>query len=334
MKEALYYRTEEGGIRCTLCPHLCEIREGSTGTCRVRRNDKGRLIAETYGRISSMHSDPIEKKPLYHFHPGRPIFSVGTVGCNLHCRYCQNCEISQASVDDRPMLSRRGPEEIVHLAASVKDNLGIAFTYNEPTVWIEFLLDIATEAKREGMKNVAVSNGYIQAEPLDRMLEVTDAFNIDLKAFSEDFYRKVTFSSLAPVLESLLRIRSSGRHLELTTLVVPGLNDDPEVFRAMTSWICDHLGNETPWHLSRYFPMHRMNLPPTPLDTLMRLSDIAREHMPYIYLGNVGYQEKGRDTHCGHCGALAIHREGYHTEVQGLNATGRCVSCGTAVALR
>ncbi|MBE0640539.1 MAG: AmmeMemoRadiSam system radical SAM enzyme, partial [Bacteroidales bacterium] len=289
MKEALFYRAEEGGLRCTLCPHLCLVKEGSTGTCRVRRNAGGRLVADTYGRVSSIHTDPVEKKPLYHYFPSRNILSMGTAGCNLHCRYCQNCQISQSSIDELPLLSHRSPEEVVRIALDTPGNLGIAFTYNEPTVWLEFMLDIAILAKEAGLKTVAVTNGFILPEPLDRMLEVTDAFNVDLKGFTEEFYRKITFASLGPVLDALVSIQKAGKHLELTSLIVPGLNDNQEIFRDMISWICDKLGKNTPLHLSRYFPMHRMNLPPTPLDTLMKLSDIARERMPYIYLGNVGY---------------------------------------------
>jgi len=281
-----------------------------------------------------MHPDPIEKKPLYHFHPGSSILSLGTLGCNLHCRYCQNHSISQAGTDDLPLLSYRSPDEIVNQARTMEGNLGIAFTYNEPTVWIEFMLDIAGPAKGAGLKTIVVSNGYILPEPLDRMLEVTDAFNIDLKGFTGDFYRKVTFASLSPVLDTLVRIRSAGLHLELTCLIVPGLNDNPDIFRDILTWICDTLGEDTPLHLSRYFPTYRMNLPPTPLHTLTGLHSLASERMPYVYIGNAGYQEKGRDTHCARCGTLAIRREGYQTEVPGLDAGGFCLNCGTRVAER
>lgn len=334
MKEALFYTTRESILQCCLCPHNCEIDIGDTGRCKVRRNVEGKLHAETWGRVSAIHSDPIEKKPLYHFHPGKRILSVGTVGCNLSCKFCQNCQISQSSVEDLPLLSRKSPEEVVSEALAIPENIGIAFTYNEPTVWIEYVLDIARLAKEKGLKTVMVSNGFINPEPLEEVIEVIDAFNIDLKSFSEEFYRRITFSTLEPVKQTIQRISGSGRHLELTNLVIPGLNDDADTFTEMLEWIRAECGEKTVLHISRYFPNHRLNLPPTPMSTLKKLFAKSKEYLPFVYLGNVGYEKEGRDTYCSSCHSLSISREAYHSEPTGLDARGNCLHCHERIAVR
>jgi len=328
--EARYYTAEEGNaVRCNLCPHNCLLKEGQSGVCRVRTNNEGILLSENYGKVCSLHLDPIEKKPLYHYFPGRNILSVGTVGCNLHCRFCQNWEISQSSVKDYPYLKEYSPEKIVGLAAGEEDNIGIAYTYNEPTVWYEYMKDIAEKANSEGLKNVMVTNGFINHEPLKELITVMHAFSVDLKAFTEIFYKQLTSSSLAPVLESLKTIRASGRHLEVTNLLIPGENDDEKDFRRMMVWIRDELGPGTVLHISRFFPTYKLDHNATPESLLHHFHTIAREYLHYVYLGNMN-SDKGRDTSCPKCGHLLISRAGYHTRLAGLEGD-KCAKCGEQV---
>lgn len=334
MKEAVFYSREEENLRCHLCPHLCLIRDGHAGICRVRRNEQGTLMADNYGRIASIHLDPVEKKPLYHYHPGAMILSIGTVGCNLQCRFCQNHQISQSGTDKLPLLSVMTPETLVNEAATIDGNIGIAYTYNEPVIWFEYVLDTARLAQARGLKNVMVTNGFVNSPALKELIPFIDAFNVDLKAFSESFYRTQTFSRLAPVLESLRCIKDAGKHLEITYLVIPGLNDDPSAFEEMLRWIQQNMGDQIPLHLSRFFPAYRMNCAPTPMHTLRRLYEMASLQMPFVYLGNVSYQETGRDTQCPSCGQLAIKRLGYDVDLQGLDEEGACSLCGYKISIR
>jgi pyruvate formate lyase activating enzyme len=331
MKEALFYRTrDDGKVECLLCPDNCIIAEGKRGACKVRRNEKGRLIAENYGLVSAVHVDPIEKKPLYHFFPGRPILSLGTAGCNLHCLFCQNWEISQATVEEIP-LQELPPATAVETALKIPDNIGIAYTYNEPVIWYEYVRDTALLAHKEGLKNVMVTNGYVYPEPLRELLPLIDAFSVDLKGFNEHFYKRYTLSRLQPVLETLKIIRGAGRHLEITNLVVPELNDDEEEFERMTDWIVTELGRETILHISRYFPAWKMHNAPTPVSTLKKFYEIASRKLDYVFLGNVSPLEEGQDTVCPQCGATVIRRSGYRTEITGLDKQGRCTQCGKKI---
>jgi pyruvate formate lyase activating enzyme len=326
-REARYYKTEDDKIRCILCPHHCLIREGETGICRVRRNMQGKLYSEIYGKLSALNFDPIEKKPLYHFFPGSVILSIGSVGCNMHCRCCQNWQISQTSVEDFPFRNYYEAEDLLTIAKSRKENTGIAYTYNEPTVWFEYMYDTARQVQAAGMKNVMVSNGFIQPEPLVELLPYMDAFNIDLKAFSVGFYRKVAGASLDPVLDTLKKIVQSGKHLEITNLVIPTLNDNEREFTEMVKWIVDELGQDTVLHLSRYHPMYRMEIGATDADTLKRLARIASDYLSYVYVGNIeisGY----RNTRCRSCGTTVIERTGYDTEIIAIDHSGKCVKCG------
>ncbi len=328
MKEAFFYQKKDNQkVQCSLCPDNCTIAEGRRGACKVRKNTKGMLIAENYSLISAIHTDPIEKKPLYHFYPGKPILSLGTAGCNLHCLFCQNYEISQSTVDDIP-LHFLSPEDAVNKALQISGNTGIAYTYNEPVIWYEFVYDTAILAHEKKLKNVMVSNGYINPEPLEKIIPLIDAFSVDLKAFSETFYKKITASKLQPVLESLKTIRNHRKHLEITNLVIPGLNDDERKFEQMIDWIADTLGQDTVFHLSRYFPAWKMTIEPTPVDTLRRMYKIATEKLQYVYMGNVSPTEEGQDTVCPQCGETVIHRNGYYTEITGLDAKGNCTHCG------
>ncbi len=317
-------------LRCHLCPHLCTIGDGKTGICRVRKNVQGALFLQTYGEVSSMGFDPIEKKPLYHFYPGSIIFSVGSYGCNLRCKFCQNSEISQDVPREFTAGRHYPPEEIVALAGEKKSNIGIAFTYNEPTVWFEYMMDIARLSRKAKMKNVVVTNGFISKEPLAELIEVTDAFNVDLKAFTEDFYLTQTMSKLEPVKESLLQIRRSGRHLEITNLVIPTRNDDKAIFEEMIRWIREVLGSDTVLHLSRYFPTYKMSEPPTPVETLQDLYALASAHLQYVYVGNSSGGDSS-NTYCPSCHRKVIDRSRYDAWPTGLTKTGQCSHCGHQV---
>ncbi len=287
-KEATYYKKlNDNQVQCYLCPHHCIINPEKRGLCKVRKNIEGTLVSEVYGQLSALNIDPIEKKPLYHFHPQSMILSIGSIGCNLFCDFCQNCDISQSSVDEYPYLKYYDAEDVVGIAMNYHSNIGIAYTYNEPTVWYEFMYDIAREAKKKNLKNVMVSNGFISQKPLEDILPLMDAFNVDLKAFTEHFYSKLTKSNLMPVLDTLKTIRQSNKHLELTNLVIPGWNDDEVIFSEMIKWIKNELGEETVLHLSRYSPRYKLTNKATPIETLNNLKNIAQKNLKYVYLGNV-----------------------------------------------
>jgi pyruvate formate lyase activating enzyme len=304
--------------------------DGKSGICRVRKNAGGQLVTEVYGKACCLRFDPIEKKPLYHFYPGRVILSVGSVGCNLRCKFCQNWEISQTCAEDYPYIKPVSIDEIIRMSKERDDNIGIAYTYNEPVVWFEFMTEIAKKSREAGMKNVMVSNGYINASPLSELLEYMDAFNIDLKGFTDDFYKRVTSARLQPVKDTIRMIRKHGRHIELTHLVITGLNDDEANFEAMVKWIGEETGPDTPLHLSRYFPNFEMENKATPLPKLLRLYEIATHYLNYVYLGNVAADE-GRVTTCPGCSAALIERVGYSTYKKGLDPKGNCRKCGQSV---
>jgi pyruvate formate lyase activating enzyme len=304
--------------------------EGKQGICRVRKNEGGQLVTEIYGKACCLRFDPIEKKPLYHFYPGSVILSVGSVGCNLRCKFCQNWEISQTCAEDYPYIKPVEIDEIMRMAKDRHDNAGIAYTYNEPIVWFEFMLDIAKRSREIGLRNVMISNGYINSSPLAELLDYMDAFNIDLKAFTDDFYKRVTSARLQPVKDTILSIKKHGRHLELTHLVITGLNDDETQFEEMVKWIGGELGPETPLHLSRYFPNFEMENKATSLTKLLQLYELATHYLHYVYLGNVAADE-GRITTCPDCGAHLIDRIGYSTYKKGLDAKGKCKKCGRVV---
>jgi len=283
MHEALYYeKLDNKKIHCRLCPYECRIAPGGRGACGVRINKDGILYTSVYGRTTGLSLDPIEKKPLYHYHPGEKILSLGTRGCNLHCEFCQNWHISQEV--DAPTEDITS-EEVVARAKGLH-SFGIAYTYNEPFIWYEFVLDTAKLARAANFKNVLVTNGFVNIDPLENMLPYIDAMNIDLKAFDEDFYVKVCKGRLKPVLD-VIKISFRRCHIELTNLIIPTLNDSDEMIRKMVDWIYKNLGPDIPLHLSRYFPCYRMTLPPTPLDTLKKAEKIAKEKLKYVYVGNI-----------------------------------------------
>lgn len=317
----------EDYIQCTLCPHLCKILPGKNGICGVRKNTGERIELSTYGVISGYSLDPVEKKPLYHFFPGYSILSAGSYGCNMRCDFCQNWHISQKVADLR---KNTDPDTLVSEAISARKNIGIAFTYNEPVIWFEFMRDTALRAKKKGLYTVIVSNGYVNSYPLTEITGFIDAFNIDLKAFNDDFYRKLTGARLDPVKESLKQITRAGKHLEITTLIIPGKNDSKTEMDAESRWISEELGNETPLHLSRYFPTYKRDDPATPQSTLDALFEIAVKNLKNVYMGNVD-SVKGQDTRCTNCGTIVTKRSGYRTRLLNLDENGGCTKCGNQV---
>ena len=318
----------DGYTECLLCPHFCRLAVGRKGICGVRKNNGEEIELTTYGVVSGFSVDPVEKKPLYHFFPGMHILSMGSYGCNMRCDFCQNWSISQGVPDRMPV--RISPERIAADAASAKHNIGLAFTYNEPIVWFEFMRDIAVMIKKEGMYTVMVSNGFVNSMPLTEIIGFIDAFNIDLKAFNSTFYKKLTGADPEPVKNTLKQISKAGRHLEITTLVIPGRNDSDEEMLDESRWIAGELGDETPLHLSRYYPTYRRNDPATPQSTLERLFDIASLNLKNVYLGNVA-SAKGQDTACSGCGTVVTKRSGYNIMHKGLDDNGRCRICGKRV---
>jgi pyruvate formate lyase activating enzyme len=279
------------------------------------------MVAKQYGRLVSAAVDPIEKKPLYHFYPAHPILSVAALGCNLHCQFCQNWNISQSTHGPTSDVT---PEQIVADALRV-DSVGIAYTYSEPLVWFEFVRDTAKLAHAAGLKNVIVSNGFLNPEPLAELLPLIDAANIDLKSMDDNFYKKICQARLQPVLDNIRTFHEQGVHLEVTNLVIPGNNDSDEQFAQLADFIAD-IDPNIPLHLSAYCPSYKFKAPPTPPQTLLRAKRIAERRLHYIYLGNV-MLEGGSDTHCPACQATAIQRTGYRT-VNRLTASGGCAECG------
>lgn len=320
-KEALYYETEKDGtIRCQLCPRGCVIGEGKVGACQGRKNEGGKLYAVNYGRTVSVAVDPVEKKPLYHFYPGRPILSIAPNGCNFACFYCQNWEISQCQVPTRELA----PDQVVE-ATRRAQAVGVAFTYTEPLIWYEYLLDTGALLHEAGFVNVLVTNGYINEEPLRRLLPLVDALNIDIKSIDDAFYRTHCKAHVGPVLRTARMAKESGCHVEVTNLIIPTLNDDDETIEGLIQWVAE-LGVDTPLHFSRYFPHYHCDLPPTPTETMKRVYERARRHLPYVYVGNISIPEAS-DTHCPQCGSLLISRLGYSTRIDRLK-DGRCQECG------
>jgi len=280
--EALFYDKDGTKVHCWLCPHNCAIPDGGFGICGVRQNQKGKLYSLIYGEITALALDPIEKKPLYHFFPRSHILSVGTRGCNLACSFCQNWSISKTLTAPTEKVES---EFLIRRAQEV-DSIGIAYTYNEPSIWYEFVFETAQKAKEAGLKNVLVTNGYISKEPLEQLLPFIDAMNIDIKSIDEGFYRKVCGGSLAPVLETIKK-SCKHCHVELTNLIIPTLNDSTQEFEKLVDWVYENLGEGVPLHFSRYFPSYKLSLEPTPIATLRQAEAIAKKKLRYVYLGNV-----------------------------------------------
>lgn len=326
MKKALYWEAkEEGKVKCLLCPHGCVIPPGGKGLCRVRENVNGALYATSYSRVASIALDPIEKKPLYHFHPGSAILSAGTVGCNMRCQFCQNYTLSQTDVPTEYL----SPERLLDLITQVEDNIGIAFTYNEPLIWYEYIYDTARliKAKDPNIAVVLVSNGYINPEPLAGLLPYVDAMNIDLKTFNDDTYRRLSGARLEPVLETIRRAAAKC-HVEVTTLVIPEENDTPEEIGKLASWLAA-INTNIPLHLSRYHPAYKFSRLPTPATTLLALQKEACRHLNYVYIGNLPRVDQG--TYCPECGRKVIDRDYYEAKV--LVTRPECPGCAASLPL-
>ncbi|MFT5083731.1 MAG: pyruvate formate lyase activating enzyme [Lentisphaeria bacterium] len=333
-----YWHTlDDGRVQCDLCPRYCKLREGQRGLCFVRANqsDKhghGQIVLTTYGRSSGFCVDPVEKKPLNHFYPGTPVLSFGTAGCNLACKFCQNWDISKSREFDT-LADAASPEKIAQVAAKLNCK-SVAYTYNDPVIFHEYAIDVAAACRKQNIKNIAVTAGYICAEPRREFFAAMDAANVDLKAFSEGFYYHVTGSHLQPVLDTLRYIKhETDVWLEITTLLIPGKNDSDEELDALTRWVVDNLGADVPIHFTAFHPDWKMtDVAPTPPETLSRARNIAiKNGIHYAYTGNV-HDSAGGSTYCHGCGEKLIGRDWYELGVWNLDMAGRCNKCGTRLA--
>lgn len=326
IREALYYEKlplhstkVNGSIKCLLCPHSCIIVPGKTGICRARKDIDGVLYAINYGKCTSLAMDPIEKKPLYHFYPGTSILSTASNSCNLRCPFCQNAELSQQEAPTQYI----SPQELVDIAIR-QNSVGIAYTYTEPLTWYEYLLDTTKIAHEHGLKNVLVTNGMINAEPLTELLPHIDAANIDLKSMDTRFYRELVHGELDTVLNTI-RISKEHCHIELTNLVIPGYNDSKELISQLIDFVAS-IGIDTPLHFSRYFPHYKFTVPPTPVETLEFAGKIAKEKLHYVYIGNV-WLGNGSNSYCPECNNLLVDRSYFGVRIRGIE-DGKCNKCG------
>lgn len=312
-----FQKLENGDIKCLLCPNFCCLGDGGTGRCLSRGVRGGEFRVLNYAMVVAASVDPVEKKPLYHFYPGKPILSVGSYGCNLRCRFCQNSDISQFEQPATLLL----PEKLLQRAFNLQDNVGVAFTYNEPGIWFEYICDSARLLHESGLKCVLVTNGYLCEKPFEVLCQNTDAMNIDLKAFNENFYKEVCQGHLETVKRNITTAVKSGVHVELTNLLIAGLNDSEREFSQMVDWVAS-LSDEIPFHVSRYFPRYLETSPATPPELIEKFVNIARKSLKYVYAGNV---MKNQNTFCPDCKELWIERSGYSTTVY---FSGSECSCG------
>ncbi|NLB40728.1 MAG: AmmeMemoRadiSam system radical SAM enzyme [Clostridiales bacterium] len=325
--DALYWESEGNKVRCFLCPHHCLIGNGKSGICSVRTNQDGMLKTINYGEIASMSVDPIEKKPLYHFHPGKRILSVGTFGCNFICDFCQNYSIAQFKGNSEFLPT----EQLVASCTTPRDNIGIAFTYNEPTIWFEYVLDAAKNLKEAypDMKAVLITNGYISEEALKDILPYIDAMNIDLKSSSNEYYKKICGGALEPVKRTIETAYRYKCHIELTTLVVNGLNDSMDEIDEISSWLSS-IDKSIPLHLSRYYPAYKMTRPATDTEVMLQAREKALKRLNYVYLGNMSNVDNS--TCCPECGEVLIERDVYSIKLHITEPV--CPSCGSPVSIR
>jgi pyruvate formate lyase activating enzyme len=327
-KIAKFWEKKNNVVRCRLCPHNCIIREGKRGVCKVRENRNGKLYTLVYASCSSANVDPIEKKPLFHFYPGSLVYSLSTVGCNLKCLHCQNYAISQITPEEA-FLIELPPEKAVGEALKTSD--GIAFTYNEPTIWWEYAYDTSKLAKKHGLYTVFVTNGYINEEPLKEIAPYLDAANVDIKSMDDEFYRRITRARLQPVLQAAKLYKELGIHLEMTYLIIPTKNDAEWQIKKFIEWVLNEFGDEQVVHFTAFYPTYKMmHIPPTPLKTLVKAYEMAKQHgLKYVYLGNVPHGEY-ENTYCPKCGNLLIERHGFHARIVGLK-NGKCSKCGAKI---
>jgi len=331
-KEAmLYEKLPEGKVRCNLCAHRCVIADGKKGICQVRENRGGTLYTLVYGHTIIQHVDPVEKKPLFHFHPGSTAYSIATPGCNFRCRWCQNWDISQMVHDRHFIMGEEASLEQVVAAAQKADCRSIAYTYTEPTIFFEYAYDTARLAHEAGLANLYITNGYMTEEMLETFQPYLDAANVDLKAFRDKTYRKYVGARLQPVLNTMKLMKRLGIWLEVTTLVIPGINDDDVELKDVADFVAEELGVDTPWHISRFFPAYKMtDVSPTPVETLNRAREIGLEAgLRYVYVGNVPGEA---NTECHKCGQILIRRFGYRILENRVQPNGRCPNCGMPVA--
>lgn len=326
-----WHRVDDERIQCDLCPRQCRLREGQRGFCFVRANHLGQLVLTTYGRSSGFCIDPVEKKPLYHFHPGSPVLSFGTAGCNLGCKFCQNWDISKASEFDR-LTDQASPEEIAH-AARTSGCDAVAYTYNDPVIFAEYAIDVAEACRDAGVRNIGVTAGYVNPDARAGFFRAMDAVNIDLKGFSDTFYATVTGGRLRPVLETIAWVaQETSVWMELTTLLIPGYNDATSDLRDMCDWVFSECGPDVPLHFTAFHPDHRMrHVPATPARTLSRARMVALEAgLNYVYTGNV-HDQQGQATSCPNCGTQLIGRNWF--EITSFELThGACPMCGNQIA--
>ncbi len=326
MKEAMYYKAlNDGKVKCELCPHQCEILSGKRGICRVRENREGILFSLNYNRLIAAHVDPIEKKPLFHFYPGSQSYSIAAIGCNFHCLHCQNWTISQVK-GDVIKGEKVSPERVVQNALA-SDCLSISYTYTEPTIYYETAYDISCLAHEKRLKNIFVTNGYISSEALNHIAPYLDAANVDLKAMSEDFYHDICGASLQPVLDRIKQYYELGIWIEVTTLIIPGYNDNAEELKQIAEFIAD-IDKGIPWHVTAFYPTYKLNdAPPTPLSTLKLAYQIGKdEGLQFVYQGNVGH---GENTFCPSCGKLLVKREYFN--IGNKIENDKCPFCGEKI---
>ena len=325
--EVPFYHSIDGRLVCEICPRYCKLKEGQEGLCRARRNIEGRLQATNYGLTASIALDPVEKKPLYNFHPGDIILSVGPNSCSFTCKFCQNYQISQQRVSTQFVT----PAELAAISRQ-KGSPGIAYTYTEPLMWYEFLLDCCAEFHHQGMYNVLVTNGYINPEPFAKLIPLVDAMNVDLKSIEDSFYRKLCGGvHVQPVLDTIKTAHKAGIHVEITQLLVTGENDSPSQIERTVNWIVS-LGRDIPLHFSRYFPRYKFNAPATKVETLEKAYQIAKQQLDWVYVGNIAL-EVGNHSYCPQCGALLVERWGYLTNIINLEGE-KCGKCGREVNFR
>ncbi len=325
-------RLDDGRLQCELCPRYCRLHEGQRAFCYVRQARDGEIVLASYGRASGFCIDPIEKKPLNHFHPGSAVLSFGTAGCNLGCRFCQNWDMSKAREDD--VLSSSATPAMVAEAAVQGGCASIAFTYNDPIIFAEYAIDCAIAAHERDVRTVAVTSGYITAEARPAFFEHFDAANVDLKAFTDDFYRGVCFAELGPVLDTIRwLVRETEVWVELTTLLIPGHNDSPDEVARLCDWVVEEAGSDVPLHFTAFHPDFKLTeAPPTPPDTLRRArAQALQAGLQHVYTGNIRDRE-GQSTYCVGCGACLIARDGYRIEAWALDGRGRCAACGVPLA--
>lgn len=332
MKEAmLYEKIGDKKVQCNLCAHRCKINEGKKGICLVRENRDGTLYTLVYGRTISQHVDPIEKKPLFNFYPGTTAYSIATVGCNFKCQFCQNWEISQMVRDEQLIMGNEASPESIVENAKKYGSKSIAYTYTEPTIFFEYAYDTAKLAHEVNIKNVFVTNGYMTEEAIKKIEPYLDAANVDLKSFSDDFYRKLCGAKLQPVLDALKLMKKLGIWVEVTTLIIPTLNDSSEELREIAKFIVNELGEGTPWHISRFYPAYNLaDKPPTPIETIHKAREIGlNEGLKYVYEGNVP-GSTGENTYCPNCKNLIIERWGYQI-INKATKDGKCPYCESRI---